>query len=257
MSSVPTTPASRPDALTDQPKNLFEHIAELRGCVLRALLGLVVGMAIALPFQERLLTLLVFPARSSLSHLTYLSPAEPFVTQLKLALVAGLLLALPYVVWQLWKFVAPALYPTEQRWAVRLSGFSLGLFWFGVLFAYGVAIPFTMRFFQQYQTEFLFDNITMHNYVNFALGMLVAFGAAFQLPLVLLFLMRTGLVPRARMVHNRRIVIVIILIAAAVFTPADIISMFVMAVPLYALFEIALIAERMIQQRAAQRQEPA
>ncbi len=257
MSRVPTINPGPSNALADQPKTIFAHIAELRSCVVRALLGLAVGMAIALPFQSRLLMILVYPARGSLSHLTYLSPAEPFVTQFKLALVAGLLLALPYVVWQLWTFVAPALYVREQRWVARLSGFSLGLFWLGVLFAYGVAIPFTMRFFQQYQNEFLFDNITINNYVNFALAMLVAFGAAFQLPLVLLFLMRTGLVTRAYLARNRRMVIVIVLIAAAVFTPPDIVSMFVMAVPLYALFEIALGIERVIATRAAQPQEPA
>jgi len=125
------------------------------------------------------------------------------------------------------------------------------------LFAYFAAIPFTMRFFQQYESSFLFANITIQHYVNFALGMLVAFGAAFQLPLVLLFLMRTGLVTRARLARNRRMVIVIVLIVAAVFTPPDIVSMFVMAVPLYALFEIALGTERVIATRAAQRQEPA
>jgi len=257
MSSVPTINPGPSNALADQPKTIYEHIGELRSCVVRALLGLAVGMLITLPFQDKLLAILVFPARASLSHLTYLSPAEPFMTQFKLAMVAGLLLALPYVIWQLWSFVAPALYPREQTWIVRLSGFSLGLFWLGVLFAYWVAVPYTMRFFQQYESNFLFANITIHHYVNFALGMLVAFGAAFQLPLVLLFLMRTGLVTRARLAGNRRLVIVIVLIVAAVFTPPDIVSMFVMAVPLYALFEIALGIEQVIATRSAQAQEPA
>jgi len=257
MSRVPTINPGPSNAPADQPKTIFAHVAELRSCVVRALLGLAVGMAIAMPFQDRLLQILVFPARASLSNLTYLSPAEPFVTQFKLALVAGLLLALPYVVWQLWTFVAPALYVREQLWIARLSGFSLGLFWAGVLFAYWVAIPFTMRFFQQYESNFLIASITIQHYVNFALAMLVAFGAAFQLPLVLLFLMRTGLVTRAYLARNRRMVVVIVLIAAAVFTPPDIVSMFVMAVPLYALFEIALGIERIIAARAAQPQEPA
>lgn len=247
MTTAPRPVRRRPDAAADTPISVWAHVAELRRRVLYALLALGTGTLVVLPFQAGWLRILVFPARTSLTHLTYLSPAEPFMTQLKLAFAAGLLIALPIIAWQLWLFVAPALCAREQHWILRLVGVSVGLFWCGVLFAYWGAIPLAMRFFQQYRTEFINDSITIRNYVDFSLGMLIAFGLTFQLPLVLLFLMYTGIVPRARLTRNRRAVIVIILIVAAVFTPADVLSMIIMAVPLYVLFEGALLLEAAVR----------
>ncbi len=224
----------------DEPKSIFEHIADLRRCVLRSVLAITACACVALPFQRVWLAVLLMPARTSLPRLTYLSPPEPFIIQMKIALVAGVLIALPYVVWQIWQFVAPALYPAEQRWIRRLSGFSLALFWLGLVFAFFVAVPFALHFFMSFESETLVSAITLRNYVGFVSVMLLAFGVAFQTPLVLIFLMKTGLVPRERLARNRGAVLVVVLIASAILTPPDVLSMLVMSVPLYILFEGSL-----------------
>ena len=224
----------------DEPKTIVEHLDELRTRLLHALAGLVAGALIAFPFQKVWLRLLVHPARGSLTHLTFLSPTEPFIIQLKLALLAGVIIASPYIFWQLWLFTRPALYENERRWVYRLSGASVGLFLIGVLFAYFVMIPIAMKFFMQFQSDFLIDQVTLANYIGFAAFWLLTIGVVFQTPLVLLFLMKTGILPRERLTRNRRVVIVIVLIVAAVFSPPDAVSMMIVAVPLYALFEVSL-----------------
>jgi len=116
----------------------------------------------------------------------------------------------------------------------------VGLFVAGLLFAYFVMIPLSLRFFMQFRSDFLVDQITLKNYIGFASFWLIASGLVFQTPLVLIFLMKTGIVPRDTLARNRRVMIVIIAIIAAVFSPPDIFTMFLMGVPLYLLFEASL-----------------
>jgi len=234
----------------DEPKSIFEHIAELRRCVVRALLAVVVCTGAALPLQRVWLDVLLYPARATVPKLTYLSPPEPFLIQIKITLIAGVLLALPYVAWQLWRFVAPALYPVERRWIMRLSGFSIVLFWLGLLFAYFIAVPFALRFFMKFETATITSAITLRNYAGFVNTMLLAFGAAFQTPLVLIFLMKTGLVPRERLARNRRVVFVAVMIVSALLTPPDALSMVIMTVPLYLLFECSLWLDKLLTRAA-------
>lgn len=243
----PEPPARRPHVgpPDDVPKSIWEHIADLRRCVLRALVAILACTLLALPFQRTWLAILLFPARNTLTHLTYLSPPEPFLVQFKIALIAGVLVALPFVAWQLWQFIAPALYPVERRWILRLAGISIVLFWAGLLFAFFVAIPFALRFFMSFETNTLTSAITLRHYVGFVNTLLLAFGVAFQIPLVLLFLMKTRLVTRARLANNRRLVFIVILIVAALLTPPDALSMLVMSGPLYALFELSLWLDRL------------
>lgn len=234
----------------DEPKSIFEHIAELRRCVLRALLAVAVCTGAALPLQRVWLKILLYPARTTVPRLTYLSPPEPFLIQMKIALIAGVLIALPYVAWQLWQFVAPALYPVERRWIVRLSGLSIVLFWLGLLFAFFVAVPFALQFFMSFETATITSAITLRNYVGFVNTMLLAFGLAFQTPIVLIFLMKTGLVPREYLARNRRIVLIVVMIVSAILTPPDALSMLVMTVPLYLLFEGSLWLDVLLTRRA-------
>ncbi len=235
----PTT-SDEPRRLNDPPKTIVEHLDDLRTCLLRSIIAIALGAALAMPFQKFWLRLLVHPVRASVSHLTFLSPAEPFLIQLKLTLAAGFIVVLPYVAYQIWQFVSPALYDHEKNWINRLWGASVGLFIVGLLFAYFVMIPFSLRFFMQFKSDFLVDQITLKNYIGFATFWLIASGIVFQTPLVLIFLMKTGIVPRETLARNRRVMIVIIAIIAAVFSPPDIFTMFLMGVPLYLLFEASL-----------------
>ena len=247
------------DAEHDEPRSLVEHLAELRTRVIRILVAVVIGALISLPLQKTWLRILVKPCICYTGKLKYLSPPEPFFIQLKIALVVGLLIVLPYVVWQVWQFVAPALYRREQKWVMQLSGFSVGLFWVGVLFAYAVAVPVAMKFFTAFAgTELLESSITLGNYIGFVSMMLLAFGFVFQLPLVLIFLIKTGIMPRERLIKNRGPVIVILTIIGAIITPTgDALSLAIMVVPLWLLFELSLALTRGIKARQAGEREEA
>jgi len=249
MATLPPSEAIPRDADHDEPRTIVEHLSELRSRLIRCLIALAIGAAIAMPFQDTWLRILVKPGVEVIgSKLKFLGLAEPFFMELKLAVVVGLLIVLPYVVWQLWLFVAPALFRREQRWLLRLSGFSVGLFWIGVLFAYFVTIPVAVRFFTDFaKGDLLESNITLGNYIGFASLMLLGFGLVFQLPLVLVFLMKTGIVPRARMAKNRGTFVVILTIVAAAVTPTgDPLSWALMFVPLYLLFEVSLLLTRSV-----------
>ena len=233
----------------DKPKTFLEHLGELRACIIRCLIALVVGAVVSFPFQKLWQAILLYPGRKALTGLTWLNPPDIFILRIKLSLLGGLLLALPYIIWQIWLFVAPALHQHERRWVTRLSGVSLGLFWAGVMFAYWVIIPLAMRFFMSFGNDFLTPNITMPNYIRFATFILLAAGCAFQIPLVLLFLMRTEVVPRSTFARNRGTVLVVVFILAAFFTPPDAFTMLLMAGPLYLLFEASLWADAIMGKR--------
>ena len=231
----------------DDPKSFYEHLSDLRVCVIRCVLALLICTIIAFPFQEFWLKILVYPGSRSLKSLTWLNPPDIFILRIKLSILFGLLIALPYLVRQIWLFVAPALHQHERKWITRLSGISFGLFWLGVMFAYWVIIPLAMKFFMSFGSEFLVPNITMPHYIGFTTFLLIAAGCAFQIPIVLVFLMRMGIVPREKLAKNRGIVLVIILLMSAFFTPPDAFTMLLMSAPLYSLFEASLLMDKIME----------
>jgi len=237
----------------DDSKSFYEHLADLRSCVVRCMLALVICTILAFPFQELWLKILVFPGSRSLKTLTWLNPPDIFILRIKLSVLFGLLIALPYLVRQIWLFVAPALHQQERKWIARLSGISFGLFWLGVMFAYWIIIPLAMKFFMSFGSEFLVPNITMPHYIGFTAFLLIAAGCAFQIPIVLVFLMRTGVVPREKLAKNRGIVLVLILIISAFFTPPDAFTMILMATPLYSLFEASLLVDKILEKMKNQK----
>ena len=231
----------------DEPKSFYEHLADLRVCVIRCVLALVICTLAAFPCQKFWLQILVYPGSRSLKTLTWLNPPDIFILRIKLSIVFGLLIALPYLVRQIWFFVAPALHQHERKWITRLSGISFVLFWLGVMFAYWIIIPLSMKFFMSFGNEFLVPNITMPHYIGFTTFLLIAAGCAFQIPIVLVFLMRMGIVPREKLAKNRGIVLVIILVMSAFFTPPDAFTMLLMSAPLYSLFEASLLMDKIME----------
>lgn len=225
---------------TSSDSSFWEHISDLRIHVIRALIAIAAGAALALPFGKFWLKLLTYPTRHTLDSLAYFSPPEAFIVTIKVSILAGLLIVLPYVVWQLWSFIAPGLYEHEKKWIIHLSGISVFLFLAGIAFAYFIMIPFALAFFKRFGGDTLTPTIGLKNYISFATTLLLCAGCAFQLPLILTFLMVTGIVPRAALVKQRGTALVIIMIISAIFTPPDIATMLIMTAPLYALFEVSL-----------------
>lgn len=232
----------------------LDHLEELRWRLIWAL-GAVMICAIAgyfLVTRLDVLGILVAPIEPFLkgTKLKYLSPTEPFFITLKLAVAVGLLLASPIVIYQVWAFLAPALMPSEKRVIVPALYMGLVLFAIGVVMSYELVLPMTLSFTMSYQTESLEQSIVIGEYLGFVTRLLLAFGAVFELPVVVLILSALGLVTPEFLASKRKHAIVIITVVASVLTPGDVITLTVMMMaPLVLLYEFSIVLSRLVTRR--------
>lgn len=239
----------------------LEHLEELRWRILWSLLAIVGGTVVGFLLVHYLgvLRILIRPLEAAYAdpefRLIYLTPADPFFITLKLAVVVGIILAFPIVVYQGWAFLEPALEKSEKRAIVPALYLGLVLFCVGVAVAYFVALPMAMKFFQGFQTEFLREQLEVGKTLNFITKLLVGFGVVFELPVVLMILSALGLVTPEFLKSKRRHAIVAITIVAALVTPGDVATLVIMAVPLVFLYELSIILSRMIWKRKERAQE--
>jgi sec-independent protein translocase protein TatC len=226
------------------------HLEELRLRLLRVLLFLVLAWIPAFVFTDRLLPFLLSPLGAQAENLVCLRPAEKFMTYLGLSFAAALLASLPVLACQLARFVWPALEGRQKRQALPFLAFDLLLLAGGLAFAWFLLIPFATDFFLGFGSR---DGIrtlwSLGEYAGMAGGLLVASALVFQLPPVLLFAFRAGLLRVAEVARYRRHAIILIFILAAVITPPDILSQCLTAVPLWLLFELTLLLGRRIGPR--------
>lgn len=309
-----------------------DHLEELRGCVIRALVGVAVAAMLALAFGQHILGIILRPLlivqyqNGMEPGVQVLSPTGAFSAYLKISLLTGLILAMPWALLQLWRFVSAGLYAHERRFVQLLMPASLGLFVVGVAFLYFLVLPLLLQFFIQFNRGFdipdlrggpisrilfpaepfsaipssasvspnvpvLFQDpidppvgalwfsdstkrlmiqtptgqlaseplhapassaiqsqFALTDYIGFVLTLALAFGIAFETPVVVVFLSWSNLVPRAAIASVRRYVVLGIVIIAAIITPPDVISQLMLAIPMYALFELGLLAARWLEQ---------
>jgi sec-independent protein translocase protein TatC len=223
------------------------HLGELRGRMVKAAVALAVGMAVAFFFSERLIGWL---ARPLSTPLVFISPAEAFWANLKVAFMGGVLLALPVVLYQLWKFVEPGLYPRERRYgAVFVVAASL-LFAAGLAFCGWVVFPFAITFLLGYKTAGMTPMLAVGTYIDFGVKFFLAFGLIFELPPVITLLARLGVVTPERLAANRKYAVLGAFVVAAVLTPTpDIFNQCLMAVPLMLLYELGILSARWLGRR--------
>jgi Tat protein translocase TatC len=311
-----------------------DHLEELRTCLMRAFLGVGAGTILALVFGREILSIIFQPlfaaqvANGLPPSLQALAPTAGFLAYLKIGFLSGLILTMPWVLYQLWQFVASGLYKHEQRFVRRMIPGSLGLFVLGVLFLYLIVLPIVLNFFirfnhsfsppdprgpslfrfllpapeeekevqlppelgsapllekdpespetgafwintldnrlkvstatgiqsvalqQDASTSSLSSQFAIDFYISFVLMLALAFGIAFQLPIVVFFLAWSRIVPASAMARARRYVLFGIIVAAAMLTPPDVISQLLLAVPMYGLFELGLLVARITERRA-------
>jgi sec-independent protein translocase protein TatC len=232
----------------------LDHLEELRWRLLWSLLALIVTTVIGFFVVTRLgvLPLLIDPIEPFLegTRLKYLSPTEPFFITLKLALIVGLLLASPVVIYQIWAFFAPALLPSEKKVIVPSLYLGLVLFAAGVAMAYYIVLPITLEFTMGFQTEALEQSIVIGEYMSVVTRLLLAFGIVFEMPVVITILSALGLVTPEFLVEKRRYAIAGITIASAVLTPGDVITItLLMMVPLVVLYEFSILLSRLMFRR--------
>jgi len=226
----------------------LDHLEELRWRILWALLTVTVGtiIGLVLVFQLPVLELLVAPIRNVRQdptlRLIYLSPADPFFVQLKLGIYIGLMLSFPIVAYHAWAFLSPALEKREKRAVIPALYLGLVLFVAGVALAYFIALPVTLTFFQSIQPASLEGQLEINQTIGFVVKLLLAFGAVFELPVVIMALSVMGLVTPAFLRAKRKHAIVAITVLASFLTPGDIITLTIMMmVPLVLLYELGIL----------------
>ncbi|MGH7458839.1 MAG: twin-arginine translocase subunit TatC [Longimicrobiaceae bacterium] len=244
-------------ALSEMP--FLDHLEELRWRIIWSLAAVVVGTAIGYFLVERfdVLGLLIRPIDPFLvdSKLKYLNPIDPFIITLKLAVVVGLILAFPIVVYQVWTFLSPALTRREHRVIVPSLYFGLLLFLAGVALAYFAVLPLALEFSMGFQQESLEQSIVIGEYLSFTIKLLLAFGIVFELPIVILVLSVLGLVTPEFLRAQRRWAIVIITIGSALITPPDLVSQIMMMIPMLFLYEVSIWLSALVTRRRSE--EPA
>lgn len=233
------------DALSDAHEMTFlGHLQELRMRLTRCLIAAFVGLLACYGFSEQLFQKLMEPLVTLLEpaggSLIYTGLPEAFFTHLKVAAVAGLFAASPYIFYQLWMFVAPGLYEGERKWIVPIAVCSAACFVTGALFGYYVVFPFGFQFFLGYATDFIRPMPSVKEYFSFATGMLFAFGLIFELPLFMLFLASLGIVTSKGLRKYRKYAMLGSFVVAAILTPPDVVSQILMAGPLCLLYEVGI-----------------
>lgn len=229
----------------------LDHLEELRWRILWSLAALVVGGVVGFFLVKELgvLGILERPIRDLLppgQKLAYTNPTTPFLITLKLALLVGLLLALPVIVYQAWAFLSPALYDRERRYVVPSSVAAVVLFGLGVAMAYFLVLPFGLRFLLGFQAEALTPIITIDEYLRFTVTILLAFGLVFEMPILLVVLGLLGVVTPEKLRRGRRYAVVVLATISALLTPADVGTMAMMLVPMLLLYEISIWLVRLL-----------
>lgn len=245
--------------MADEKIPFTSHLEELRKRIIICLIAVVAGFLLSYGFAEDIFALLVRPLQEQLppeSWLIFTGLTEAFVVYLKLAFFAGLIMASPVILWEVWCFVAPGLYDHEKKYVFPFVISASILFFAGVAFCYLIVFPFSFKFFMSYSTDTLKPLPAMKEYLSFAFQLLLAFGIIFELPVFILFLSKLGIVTERMLRKQRKFAVVIIFIVAAVLTPPDVFSQCLMAVPLLVLYEISVLVARIFGRKSAEQDAP-
>lgn len=225
----------KPDVQTEQP--LRDHLQEFRKRLIICLVVVAIAALACYNYVDDIIALLSGPA----GKLYFMNPSEVFFTYMEIALYAGILFTLPVLLYEVWAFVAPALWPEERRAVLVILPTAVILFYVGLVFAYYLVIPAAVTFFVGFATQTLQPMFSLESYLSFILALTLPFGFIFELPLIVVFLAKIGLVTGDFLKGKRKILIVIAFIFAAVVSPTtDIFTQTMIAVPLIVLYEISL-----------------
>jgi sec-independent protein translocase protein TatC len=244
--------------LEDEKIPFTDHLEELRKRLITSFIAIGVGAVISFAFKERLFNILVHPLIKVMEEgdtLIFTGLPEAFFTYLKVALLAGIMLASPIVIYEFWMFVAPGLYRKERRLIGPIVLLSSFFFVGGALFGYFVVFPWGFKFFLGFATETIRPLPSMKEYFAFSAKLLLAFGLVFEMPLVITFLAKLGIVSVDFLKKNRKYAILLFFVGAAILTPPDVVTQVMMALPLMVLYEISIIGARIFGKKKVQADE--
>lgn len=233
--------------------SFWDHLEALRGTLFRSVLSVVILSAVFLCIPKLLFQAVLWPTQADFllyrlpgvdfsMSLVNIELSAQFFTYMKVAVLSGVVLAFPLIVWEIWKFIAPALYEKERQ-AVRKAFFlSSGLFYVGVAVGYFVVLPVCLMFFVNFSiSDAIVNTISLSSYMSLFTSMVFLIGLLFEFPAVVLVLSSLGVLNRSMLRKGRKFAFVVVLILAALITPSDPFSMFVLAVPLYGLYEFSIL----------------
>lgn len=238
--------------MSDKPQSIVEHLSELRSRIVRSLIAIVVCVGVAIAFADQAVRFILSTASTDTHTVQMIqrSFADAFMAEFKLALMAGLVLAFPFILFQVIGFILPALHAHERRLLYMGLPFATVMFVAGWAFGWFVVVPISKGFFLDLAGGLgLATQITPSEYIKFILSICNPLGIAFELPLVVLILARIGLVSAAFLGRIRKFAFLGIMIIAAVLSPPDVISMLIFLVPLYGLYEFSILLARFAQKK--------
>jgi sec-independent protein translocase protein TatC len=223
--------------------DFIPHLEELRRRLLVCIGAFFIASLISYFFSHAILDFLTHPLQETPhnAQLIFQRPYEAFLIHIKVAAFSGFLISSPLLLFQAWFFIMPALYEKEKKVFLPVILISIALFWVGVILAYTLAVPWTLQFLLGFQTETMKPLLSVGSYFSFLIGMMIAFGVLFDFPVFMVGLVELGLLHTSALVRSRKIIVVLIFLAAAILTPSpDPLSQLALALPLILLFEISL-----------------
>ncbi|MBM3392867.1 MAG: twin-arginine translocase subunit TatC [Betaproteobacteria bacterium] len=239
--------------MSEQQDTFISHLVELRTRLIRAFLAVLVIFFCLFPWAKELYAIVAQPLLSALpqgGQMIATDVVGVFIVPMKVALLVAFLLALPYVLFQVWAFVAPGLYAHEKRLVLPLTLVSVLLFFLGMAFAYFIVFPTVFQFMAAMAPQGVAWMTDIEKYLSFVLTTFIAFGVTFEVPVIVIVLVRIGVVNIAKLKEIRPYVIVGAFIIAAIFTPPDVVSQFLLAVPLCLLYELGIVLARFVEKPA-------
>ncbi|RJQ45778.1 MAG: twin-arginine translocase subunit TatC [Nitrospiraceae bacterium] len=247
---------------------LTAHLTELRNRIVISLIAVSVAFGICFNYSEEIFLLLTAPMHNVIVfslqkpfisfvpgqnpdlNLIFLAPAEALWMHLKIAFISGCIISSPVIFFELWRFISPGLLPKEKKLAVPFVLTTTLLFMIGAIFCFVIVLPFAINFLLTYKTENIKPMISAEKYIDFCLKFILAFGAIFELPVVVVFLTRMGVVTTDFLAKNRKYAVLIAFVAAALLTPTpDAFNQILMAVPILVLYEAGILASRILNRK--------
>jgi len=240
--------------MVDTPMPLTSHLGELRTRLFYCVIAIGVGFLLCYGFSDYLISALQSPPSLVGDPLTVplqiIAPAEAFLTYIKISLLCGLFLALPVVLYQLWRFVAPGLLEHERKYTVPFIVGSTTLFYTGGILFY-LILPLIVKFLLSFAGPDIKAQLSVGYYVSFCIRLMIAFGLVFQLPIIATFLTQLGLLSSQALIKNFRYAVVLTFVVAAILTPPDVISQTFMAIPMLLLYGVSILVCKRIEKRRA------
>jgi sec-independent protein translocase protein TatC len=222
--------------------SFFDHLDELRQRLIKVAASVLLFSFGAYHFKD---AILLFFTRTA-GELVFTAPSDAFAVSIGVSFFVGMLLAMPVILFQLWQFLSSALKEDERKAIYVFGPASLLLFIVGALFAYFIVVPISFDFLMSFSSDILVPMISVRSYMSFVMTMVLAFGVMFEFPLLILFLAKIGVATPAFLSQKRRHAIVLIFVVSAIITPPDIVSLFLMAFPLMAMYELSILAARCV-----------